>query len=175
MKFHALALLVAAMMVVGCNEQSERGGPGVKTNGNATNGTMSHTTVTKDADGDKTVTTKTTKTTDSTDVIDKDKTFVVNKPLTDTNVEQGADNNMTVSIDRGSDFKQKVKLQFKGPKGVKVSPAEGMIQPDNDELKIVISADPDAPTGKQMIDVTAIPESGKSVTTQIGIDVKKKG
>jgi hypothetical protein len=168
MRIHAIATLVAAFLLAGCTEQSERGGPGVKSNGASS---KSKTTISSNGDS-KTTITKTT--TDSTDIIDKDKTFVVNKPLTETDLEQGESEDLTISIDRGSEFKQTVKLQFKPPQGVTVTPGDGMIGPDADDAKVVIAAAADAPVGKHKIDVTAVPESGKAVQLQIDIEVKKK-
>jgi len=176
MKIHAITLVAAALLVAGCTEKSERGGPGVKT-GDGKSATNTSTTTTKSANGNgKSVEKTTTTTTHGGDqVVDKAKTFVVSKPLTDTNIEQGESDDVTVSIDRGSDFKQKVTLQFKPPAGVTVTPPNGTIAPDAKDMKILVKAAPDAAVGKHNIEVTATPENGKPVTTQLAIDIKKKG
>ncbi len=86
---------------------------------------------------------------------------------------EGKKENVTISISRGSAFKESVKLQFHAPKGVTVTPAEPVIQAGQNKVTVTIQAASDAPEGKNNIEVKAVPESGKSVSLEMPVQVKQ--
>jgi uncharacterized membrane protein len=90
-----------------------------------------------------------------------------------TNVDRGKKEDVTISISRGSAFKESVKLQFHAPKGVTVTPAEPVIQAGQSKVTVTIQAANDAPEGKNNIEVKAVPESGQSVSLDMPVHVKK--
>ena len=100
-------------------------------------------------------------------VTDKNNTFTLEVPKMTTSVNRGKKEDVTISISRGSEFKESVKLQFHAPKGVTVTPAEPVIQAGQNKVTITIQAAGDAPAGKANIDVTAVPQTGKSVSLQM--------
>jgi hypothetical protein len=141
-------MLVLALMAVGCGKESAPGGPGAtaKPNGTTTNGTAG---------------------------IDSKNTFTIKVPATDVNIDQGEGEDVTLTVDRGDQFKQKVALAFEAPPGVTVTPKSADVMPDQKDIKVRISADAAAALGKGPITVTATPEAGKAVSQKFQIDVKK--
>jgi uncharacterized membrane protein len=105
--------------------------------------------------------------------MDKHDTFTLEVPKMTTNVDRGKKEDVTISISRGTAFKESVKLQFHAPKGVTVMPAEPVIQAGQSSVKVTIEATKDAPEGKNNIQVMAVPERGQSVSLEMLIQVKQ--
>ncbi len=162
--FSAAALLGMGIAVAGCSQESGPGGPGVA------NQPKTSTSTTSTPSGS---TSTTTTTANKPVVTDKNNTFRLEIPRMTTSVTRGKKEDVTLSISRGSDFKQNVKLQFKAPNGVTISPAEPTIAAGQDKVTVTIQAAGDAPTGKHNIEVRAIPESGQSVALELPVNVKQ--
>jgi hypothetical protein len=101
-------------------------------------------------------------------------TFTLDVPNITTTVEQGGRDKATISIDRGDQFKETVKLQFKPPAGVTVTPADASFNPDAESVEVTIEAAADAAPGDTNIEVTAMPQTGKALTKTMPITVTKK-
>jgi uncharacterized membrane protein len=112
--------------------------------------------------------------TDNNKTADKTETFTLSVPSTKTDVKQGEQDEVTISIDRGSNFNESVKLEFKAPEGVVVKPPMAEIPPTENNAKVTIEATPEAPVGDQSVEVTAIPETGKSVSARIPIQIARR-
>jgi len=95
-------------------------------------------------------------------------------PSTDVDITQGEGDDVTLSIDRGSDFKQKVDLKFEAPAGVTVTPEPASILSTDNDIKIRVAAAADAKPGKAGLKVTAIPETGKEISESFTVEVKAK-
>ena len=162
----ALAFLLSSVVLVGCNRTSAPGGPGAnKDKKEVTKET------TKSTDGTTSSKTETVK--ETTAPVDSKDTFKITVPQ-EVNVTQGATNNSSISLSRGSAFKQKVMLKFDAPAPIKVTPEHPTFDPAATKTDIVITVAGDAPVGKHDITVTATPETGSAVTEKITVDVKKK-
>lgn len=161
----ASAFMGLVVAVAGCSQESTPGGPGVS---NQTKNTTSTATTTTPANS-----TSTTTTAQKPVVTDKNNTFTLEIPRMTTSVKQGQKHDVTISISRGSAFKESVKLQLKAPKGIVVTPAEPVIPAGQDKVTVSVQGASDASLGKTNIDVTAVPESGRSVSLELPIEVKK--
>jgi len=152
MKTLGSGLLVLALMAVGCGKESAPGGPGASTapGGAAAPG--------KTANGDAKA---------------LENTFTIKVPATETSIDQGENKDVTVSVDRGDQFKQKVALAFTAPDGVTVTPASGDVTPDMKEMKVNVAVAPGAALGHHELKVMATPETGKAVSEMIKIEVKE--
>jgi uncharacterized membrane protein len=159
----AAALFGMVVTVAGCNQESSPGGPGVSNQSKATS-----TTSTTPSDS-----TSTTTTAQKPVVTDKNNTFTLEVPKMTTSVNRGKKENVTIAISRGSEFKESVKLQFHAPKGVTITPTEPVIPAGQNKVTVSIQADGDAPAGKTNVEVMAVPESGKSVSLQMPLEVKQ--
>lgn len=137
MKSLSLTALLLSATLLGCQDESAPGGPGV-------------------TDG-KTVA--------------EDETFVVQVPSTSVDIKQGEDQEITVTIDRGENFKQMVTLEFTAPAGLTVTPKTIEIQPAETEAKVTVAADASATAGDSTITVNATPETGAAVSHEIKVSV----
>jgi hypothetical protein len=91
-----------------------------------------------------------------------------------TTLKQGEQKEVAVSVDRSSDFKQDVTMTFKGDKGVSVTPETATVKADSTDtkVKVMVSADKDAPVGEATIHVIAKPETGDSTSADFHVNVK---
>ena len=102
-------------------------------------------------------------------------TFKVVVPATSTTVKQGEVQTVRVSIDRGSTFTQKVKLETKAPAGVSVDPSNSTVQPsDKGDVQLKITVAPDAALGEHKILVRGVPDKGEPTETEFKISVAAK-
>ncbi len=147
MKYTAIALMgFGAFMLTGCgSHQSQPGGPGVQRDGS------------------------------NVHVANSDNTFRIDVPHGATHVKQGQAKTIRIEIDRGKNFQQDVKLEFKGaPQGVKVEPATTTIKQDMKEVNVKIEAGMDAPLGESRITVTGVPmREGAPTSNDFAVDVDK--
>jgi uncharacterized membrane protein len=188
MRLTLASFLVLAVALTGCNRESPRGGPGAgkgttttTTKSSGTPSTMPPTTTTKnDETGTRKTTTTTTTTTTKDDTADNKNdrdnrrdTFTIKVPE-GQNVTQGKNQEVNISISRGGDFKQNVKLDLKAPAGLKVQPAHPMIKSGENSVKVLIEADDNAPVGRQNITVTGTPDTGAATSVEMPVDVKKR-
>jgi uncharacterized membrane protein len=155
-----LALCAA---LAGCNQESTPGGPGAS---NAPRTTT--TSSTARTDGSATRQDTTTETTG----VDKANTFTLEVPKMATTLDTGKKRDVDISISRGKEFKQSVKLEFKAPGGVMVTPAMATIPAGQDKVTVTLEASKDATAGKGQVQVMAVPETGKSVSLDMPVEVK---
>jgi uncharacterized membrane protein len=140
---------IVSLFVVGCANESTPGGPGAKSP------TTSPTERSyRDASADE--------------------TFTLKVPSGTTNIDPGERKEVTISIDRGDNFKQTVALKFKAPAGVKVEPTDVQLKSDQEEAKVTLVVGADAPMGEWNIDVTATPETGKATSMSMRVKVEEK-
>jgi hypothetical protein len=157
----ALAMFAA---LAGCTQDSNPGGPGVSSNPKTT--TSSTSTAKSDGSSRETMTENTAPN------IDKANTFTLHAPKMETTLDAGKKRDVDISISRGSDFKQSVKLEFKTPAGVMVTPTMATIPAGQDKVTVSLEATKDAAAGKNQVEVMAVPETGKSVSLEMPVEVK---
>jgi uncharacterized membrane protein len=96
--------------------------------------------------------------------------------LPSVTLKQGEKKEVTVSIHRGSEFKQNVKLEVKNPpKGLMVTPEKPALMAADKEAKVMIEAAKDAPLGTETVTVTGVPDSGPSADLKLEVKVEKGG
>ena len=158
----ALAMFAA---LAGCTQESNPGGPGVSSNPKTT--TSSASTVKSDGTARETMSERT-----EPNVVDKANTFTLHAPKMETTLDTGKKRDVDISISRGSEFKQSVKLEFKAPSGVMVTPTMATIPAGQDKVTVSLEATKEAPAGKNQVQVMAVPETGKSVSLEMPVEVK---
>jgi uncharacterized membrane protein len=149
--------------LAGCTQESNPGGPGAASKPQTT------TTTSKDTSG---TTRQEVVTTQKPVVTDKASTFTLHAPKMETTLDAGKKRDIDISISRGSDFKQSVKLEFKTPAGVTVTPAMATIPAGQDKVTVTLEATSGAPVGKNQVQVMAVPETGQSVSLDIPVEIK---
>ncbi|HEY8503309.1 MAG TPA: hypothetical protein VIL46_01925 [Gemmataceae bacterium] len=102
-----------------------------------------------------------------------EETFTLEK-LDRISLKPGEAEKVTISIDRGDDFNQAVKLEFGTAEGIEVTPKDPTIPSDKSEVEVNVQAKQDAPVGEKSIQVTAKPEGeGKPATVTLTVNVEK--
>jgi uncharacterized membrane protein len=102
-------------------------------------------------------------------------TFRLVVPATSTDVKQGEVQIVRVSIERGSGFKEAVKLQTKAATGISVDPDSTTVKPgDKGDVQLKVTAAKDAPLGESKILVKGTPDRGEAVEMDIKISVIAK-
>ena len=148
-KSFAVLVSTVAIVVIGCNQESKPGGPGV-TNTPST----SVTTANRPTYGEA------------------EKTFELSVPTLATRLSQGETKAVTISVSRGKNFDQDVTLKFDGvPQGITVDPAAPAIKHGDKEAKLTLHAAPDAALGDFSIGVAGHPSKGPDATTKMNLTV----
>jgi len=160
-KLFACAVLAALAGMIGCYNTSPPGGPG------ATSNTGSNTGRTGSA------------TTEHTGIhlpsltLGADE-FKLSVPK-EVDVKQGETKTINVSIERGKNFDQDVKLSLSNPpKGVNVTLESNEVKASAKEVPIKIEATKDAALGEHEVKVTGTPaKSGAPTSVDFKINVKQ--
>lgn len=138
------SLLVLAVSMLGCGKESPPGGPGAERQ--AANGEQG--------------------------TADEERTFRLSVPE-DVNVEQGETKNVTISLDKGDDFRQSVTLELDLPEGVRATPDKPTIPADQDEVEVALEASLDAPAGEKKVTVTGKPQEGKETSVSFVVEIEQ--
>src|SRR5262245_2949345 len=148
MRIASYSLLLVSLLACGCGPTGTSGGPGAKTNGGKTDHTVLGTPSAE--------------------------TFDINVPATSTSIKQGESKAIVLSLKRGTNFDEDVKLKFENvPKGVTIEPAPAMIPKSEREARVTIKAADDAALGDFTIKVTGEPSRGKAATNTLKVKVEK--
>ncbi|MEX0702948.1 MAG: hypothetical protein WD069_12710 [Planctomycetales bacterium] len=154
MKKLATILALVTIFAAGCGKESQPGGPGA-TNGAATNGAA-----TDGAAKDRTA--------------DKERTFTITVPGTTVDIDQGEQDEVTIKLNRGSEFKETVNVAFDAPAGVTISPATAELKQGENEVKITLTATNSATVGKHRVTVKATPQTGPAVAEPFDLEVNAR-
>ena len=102
-------------------------------------------------------------------------TFKVVVPAMSADVEQDEVQTVRVSLERGAEFKQAVKLEVKAPTGLAVDPDSTTVKPgDKGDVQLKITAAKDAPLGEQKIMVKGTPDKGEPAEVEFKVTVSAK-
>ncbi|OGV48021.1 MAG: hypothetical protein A2X49_13360 [Lentisphaerae bacterium GWF2_52_8] len=86
-------------------------------------------------------------------------------------VKQGVETNITVSLNRGADFKRDLQLDLKAD-GISLTPSSILVKAsDKPEVKIKITAANTAALGDYRVSVKGTPTSGKSASIEFTVKV----
>jgi len=99
-------------------------------------------------------------------------TFRIVVPVAAPGVLQGEVQTVRVVLERGTAFKQRVKLEVKAPEGLQVEPKETVVlSGDKGDLQLKITAAKDAPIGEHKILVKGTPDKGEPAETEFKVTV----
>jgi len=138
-------LVTGVLAAVGCENKSPPGGPGAS---KPNNNTTPH-------------------------VGTADNTFTVSVPS--ATLKQGESKTVTVSIKRGANFDQDVKLEVENaPQGVTFKFDDPTLRASATEVHLTINASNDAALGEHKVMIAATPaRSGTPTQTELKVEVKK--
>ena len=101
--------------------------------------------------------------------------FQLRVPALAIEIEQGQSQEVAISINRGSEFDQDVSLSFEGPSSLIVTPANPAIAAGENQTKVNVQVDPNAPVGAADIEVMGTPQTGSPVSVSMKVDVSERG
>jgi uncharacterized membrane protein len=134
---------VTSACLIGCDKETEEGGPGATPNGESGNS------------------------------VNEDNTFTVDVPSS-LSLTQGETDSFAIELNRGGEFTQSVNVEFMAPTGVTINPASGKIASGESEFTVQIAIDESAVPGEFKIGITATPETGKPVNSNLPLTIEKK-
>lgn len=164
------------VLACGCN-QGEPGGKGAVP---APSNTTTTTTPATTPSGTTTTTTNTnrdTTTTTAKPVIgEAEETFTLSVPTLSTSIVQGETKAVTIGISRGTNFDDDVMLKLgELPQGVTVTPADPTLLAGQEDVKLSVTAAPDAALGDFTIKLTGTPsKGGKDARSELNLSVEKE-
>jgi hypothetical protein len=149
-------LLVSWISVAGCNASSP-GGPGIASTPNSSG--VSNTTIS----------------TSKPMLGEVEKSFRLSGPALSTHVEQGATASAKMTIARGKNFQDDVRLKFAAlPAGVTVETTNPLISHSDSETTVEFRATPEALPGTYTVTVIGEPTSGPDAKSDFQITVDKR-
>ena len=102
-------------------------------------------------------------------------TFNLSASLLPFNIAQGETKSTSISIHRGTNFDQDVRLSFSDvPKGVDIKPSHALIKHGDSEAKLSIRAIGSAALGDFLVRVDGHPTSGADASLNIKLTVSSK-
>lgn len=101
-----------------------------------------------------------------------DEGFKIGTPTFTTKIKQGDTESVTVSVNRGKQFKRDVTLDISTSKGISVEPAHVLVRgSEKPDVALRIAASKDADLGEYKIFVTGTPEIGEATSTELKVMV----
>lgn len=106
---------------------------------------------------------------------DKAAKFEFKGPAITPSLSQGEKKNITLTLDRGNDFRDTVKFSAEAPKGLKVEfPKASVAAGEPSDVTMSVEAAADAAVAEHNIKVTATPAAGAATSLDIKVKVDAK-
>jgi uncharacterized membrane protein len=103
-----------------------------------------------------------------------DDTFTLDVPNLATSLKQGETKTIGIGINRGKNFDQNVALKFENlPNGLTVTPAAPSIAKGDKEVKVTLTAAPDAAIGEFEVTVHGDPATGADAHNKFKVKIDK--
>jgi uncharacterized membrane protein len=100
--------------------------------------------------------------------------FKVSAPVMATTIKQGEKETVTLTLQRGSEFKKPVEVKADAPKGLNVVMKSSRVNPDDPaNLSFTVEADKAAPLGDHVIKIIATPDSGTATSVDVKVKVQE--
>ena len=98
--------------------------------------------------------------------------FKIVTPVLDTKNTQGETVSVTISLNRGENFKRDVTLDIRASKGISVEPTQAVVKGnEKPDLALRITAAKDANLGEYKVFVKGTPATGEATSTEITVKV----
>lgn len=103
---------------------------------------------------------------------ERSRTFTIDGPGTTTSIKQGETQTVNLKVNRGSEFRQGVKLKANAPTGIDVVLSDSTVQPtDKNDVNIKVAVGANASPGEHIIQVTGTPDQGNVTTLDLKVNV----
>lgn len=101
-----------------------------------------------------------------------DDTFTIKGPLMAPTIKQGETQKIELSLGRGKDFKEPVKLAADAPKGLTAKfDKDSIAAGDPEKTNLSVEVAKDAPVGDHVIKVTGTPGAGSATSLDVKVKV----
>jgi uncharacterized membrane protein len=98
--------------------------------------------------------------------------FKIGTPVLDTKITQGETVSVTISLNRGENFKRDVTLDIRASKGISVEPTRAVVKGNEaPDVALRITAAKDANLGEYKVFVKGTPATGEATSTEITVKV----
>jgi uncharacterized membrane protein len=98
--------------------------------------------------------------------------FVIKAPVLSTTIKHGDKQTLNLTVDRGSDFKQSVKLTAEAPKGLKAEFDKATVAAgDKEDVALSVTVEKGAPLGDATVKVIGTPENGNATSVDVKVKV----
>lgn len=99
----------------------------------------------------------------------------ISGPMTAPSLRQGETQTVTLTLNRGNDFKQNVNLKAEAPAGIDASLGSPMLKAsDQGEFMLKLTAKDNAQVGSHKVVVSAAPETGTAATYEMTVKVSER-
>jgi len=107
---------------------------------------------------------------------ERSSTFTIDGPTMATSIKQGETQTVPIKVNRGTDFRQGVKLKADAPPGIDVVLSDSAVKPsDKSDVNIKVAVGNSAAPGEHVIHVTGTPDEGKVTTLDLKVKVTEAG
>lgn len=98
--------------------------------------------------------------------------FKIGTPTFTTKITQGETASVTISLNRGENFKRDVTLDIRASKGISVEPTQAVVKGnEKPDVQLRITAAKDANLGEYKIFVKGTPSTGEATSTELTVRV----
>jgi len=100
--------------------------------------------------------------------------FTIVPPTLSPTIKQDNKESVKLTVKRGTDFKQGVKLSVTPPTGIKAELDKSTVAAgDSGEVTLTITVAKDAGLGEQVIKISGTPDSGAATAAEVKVNVTK--
>jgi len=104
----------------------------------------------------------------------KKETFTIKAPTLAEKIKQGETHKVELTVSRGKEFKEDVKLSAEPDDGLTAKLDPETVKPgDSEKVTATITAAKDAPVGDRKIKITGTPDKGSATHVDIKVKVEK--
>lgn len=104
--------------------------------------------------------------------ISSDEGFKIDKPILQQTLRQGETQSVTISLNRGEQFKRDVTLDIKASPGIVVEPTQRVVKAsERSDVHLRITAPKDAALGDYKVYLTGTPTTGEPTKTEFTVKV----
>lgn len=155
-------LFVVTALTVGCDKETDEGGPGAEPGARTMSGQSPDTSDNMGTDR--------TRDQSARDQDLDEQTFTLQLP-DGVNAAQDEATETSIELNAGDQFNQDVAVTLKAPQGVTITPSEFTLNKNQTEQKLRIQASPTAKEGDVVVGVTGKPATGKMVESSFKVTI----
>ena len=101
--------------------------------------------------------------------------FTIDGPMTTTSIQQGDTETVALKINRGTEFKENVKLKVEAPSGLQVAVHDSTVKPsEKGDFNLKVAVAKDTTPGEHIIHVVGTPDTGAATSLDVKVKVTER-